>query len=162
MTKIVEKGMAPSVEDRIEEWGDHRTKVPPGQYLLKCIKAEIAKIWQEGRGGFGQSEKVILWFEIFQGDHTGKVVPMFLPLRSHGKISQGSKYFVCWCVANGLRRPSRNRLKEMPISKFLDKVFNGEVVDVKPKYPTGKPKPDLFRYSRVDILYELVIGNPNI
>ena len=146
----------------IEEWPERRTKIPMGQYLLKCIKAEKAKIWQEGRGGWGRPEKVVLWFEIFHGDYTGKVVPMFLPLTTQGKISQGSKYFASWCVANGLRRPLRNRLKDMPVSKFLDKVFNGEIVDAKPRYPTGKPKPDLFRYSRVDILYELVIGDPNI
>ena len=148
--------------DGTEAWHEHRTKVPPGQYLLKCIKAESARIWYEGRGGWGRSGKVILWFEIVQGDYMGKVVPMFLPLTNQGKISQGSKYFASWCVANGLRRPSRNRFKEMPVSKFLDKVFDGELVDVKPRYPTGKPKPDLFHYSRVDILYELVIGNPNI
>jgi hypothetical protein len=147
--------------DRIDRWHEHRTKIPMGRYLLKCIKAEMARIWQEGREGWGRSEKVILWFEVFEGDHIGKVVPMFLPLDNHRKISQGSKYFGSWCVANGLRRPLRNRLKEMPISKFLDKVFDGEVVDAKPRYVTGKPQPDFFRYSRVNVLYELVVGNPN-
>jgi hypothetical protein len=149
------------MDRRIETWHEDRTKVPPGQYLLKCVEADNARIWYEGRGGWGRSGKIILWFEIFQGDHAGKVVPMFLSLGNQGKISQGSKYFACWCVANGLRRPSRNRLKEMSISKFLDKVFDGEIVDVRPKYASGKPRPDLFSYSRVDILYELVLGNPD-
>ncbi len=147
--------------DKIEEWHEHRTKVPLGRYPLRCIKAQKAKIWHEGREGWGRSKKVILWFEVCQGDHIGKVIPMFLTLGNHGKISQGSNYFRSWCVANDLRRPLRNRLKEMPISKFLNKVFDGEVVDAEPRYVTGKSQPDFFRYSRVDVLYELVLGNPN-
>lgn len=147
--------------EKIEKWHEQRTKIPPGRYLLKCIKAQKAFVWHEGRNGWGKSEKVILWFEVIQGDYMGAIVPMFLVVGENGKIPQGSKYFVSWCIANGLRRPLRNRLKEMPPSKFEGKVFEGEVVDVKPKWNTGKEQPKLFHYSRVDALYELIIGNPN-
>lgn len=147
--------------DKIEEWNEHRTKIPPGRYLLRCIKAGKANVWHEGQGGWGRAEKVILWFEVVQGDHMGALVPMFLPLGNNGKIPQGSKYFTAWCIANGLRRPQRAGLKEMPPLKFKDKVFEGEVVDVKPRWITGREQPDLFQYSRVDILYELIIGDPN-
>lgn len=145
--------------DKIEEWHEHRTKIPPGRYELKCIKAAKADIWHEGKGGWGRSEKMLLWFEVFQGEHAGKVLPMFLTIAN--KIPQGSKYFVSWCIANGLRRPSRARLKEMAPSKFLNKVFRAEVVDVKPHWSNGRAQPDLFHYSRVDALYELVVGNPD-
>jgi hypothetical protein len=91
----------------------------------------------------------------------GKVLPMFLPLGNTGKVPQGCKYYTAWCIANGLRRPQRARLKEMPPLKFKDKVFDAEVVDVKPRWITGREQPELFQYSRVDILYELVIGDPN-
>jgi hypothetical protein len=147
--------------DKIEEWHEHRTKIPPGRYLLKCLKGEKASIWHEGQGGYGRSEKIVLWFEVVEGEHMGKVVPMFLPLGRDGKIHQGSKYFTFWCIANGLRLPQRTRLKEMPPLKFKEKVFEGEIVDVKPRWITGKEQPNLFHYSRVDILYELVIGDPN-
>jgi hypothetical protein len=147
--------------DKIEEWHENRTKVPPGKYLLKCIKAGKASVWHEGQGGWGRSEKIILWFEIMEGEHLGKVLPMFLPLGNNGKVPQGSKYFTAWCIANGLRRPPRTRLKEMPPAKFQNKVYEGEVVDVKPRWITGREQPDLFQYSRVDILYELVVGDPN-
>lgn len=147
--------------DKIEEWNEHRTKVPAGRYLLKCIKAEKTKIWHQGTGGWGGSEKVVLWFEITGGEHSGKVVPMFLPLqkdkygKTTGKVPQGSHYFTYWVIANGLKWPERARLKEMPVSKFVDKVFEGEVVDVKPKWNNGKEQPELFHYSRASVLYSL-------
>jgi hypothetical protein len=147
--------------DRIDEWHEHRTKIPPGRYELYCIKAAKAEIWHEGKGGWGKSGKMLLWFEVFQGEHTGKLLPMFLTLGGNGKIPQGSKYFVSWCIANGLRRPARGRLKEMGPSKFLNKIFEGEVVDVKPRWHNGREQPDLFHYSRVDVLYELLAGNPD-
>jgi hypothetical protein len=147
--------------EKIEQWNGHRTKIPAGRYFLKGIGGQKANIWHAGQGGYGKSEKIVLWFEVLEGDEIGKVLPMFLPLGKNGKVSQGSKYFTAWCIANGLRRPQRARLKEMPPLKFKDKVFEGEVVDVKPKWVTGQEQPSLFHYSRVDILYELVVGDPN-
>ena len=147
--------------DNIDAWHENRTKIPPGKYLLKCINAKKTDIWHEGKGGWGRSLKVIVWFEVLEGEQMGAIIPMFLPLGKQGKIPQGSKYFHSWCIANGLHRPSRSRLKDMPPSKFLNKVFEGEVVDVKPRYATGKEQPELFHYSRVDVLYELAIGNPD-
>lgn len=80
--------------DKIEEWNECRTKIPPGKYELTCFKAERTKIWHEGKNGWGKSEKIILWFEVLQGEHVGKVVPMFLPLKldergnATGKVPQ--------------------------------------------------------------------------
>jgi hypothetical protein len=85
---------------------------------------------------------------------------MFLTLGKNGKIPQGSKYFTCWCIANGFRRPERNRLREMPPLKLESKVFEGEVVDVKPRHTRGQEMHEIFHYSRVDALYELLVGNP--
>jgi len=144
----------------IGQWHEERTKIPAGRYLLRCVKAGKEKIWHQGRGGWGKSEKMVLWFEVFEGEYAGSILPAFLPL-SGDKISQGSKYFQFWVVANGLRRPLRNRLKEMPPSKFVGKVFDGEVVDVKPKWHKGVEQPALFHYSRVDALYEVAVGDPN-
>ena len=153
--------------DKIEAWNECRTKIPPGKYELTCFKAERTKIWHEGKNGWGKSEKIILWFEVLQGEHMGKVLPMFLPLKldergnATGKVPQGSNYWKFWCIANGVRRPQRARLKEMPLSKFTGKVFKAEVVTVEPKWINGEQQPELFHYSRVSILYELLIGDPN-
>jgi hypothetical protein len=51
----------------------------------------------------------------------------------------------------------------MPLSKFQGKIFQGEVVDVKPKFaPSGPELPEALHYSRVDILYDLLVGNPDL
>jgi hypothetical protein len=147
------------VKERIEKWSETRTKIPPGEYQLMCLEAKKERIWHQGKDGWGESTKAILWFEVFGGKHMGAFLPAFLPVRE--KITQGQKYFLWWFIANGCRRPVRNRLKDMAFSKFKGKVFRGEVVDVKSKYPNGKPKPGSLSYSRVDILYELIIGNPD-
>jgi len=49
-------------------------------------------------------------------------------------------------------------------SKFLNKSFRAEVVDIKPTWLIpGKEgrqeKPEMFHYSKVFILYECVTGN---
>lgn len=146
-----------------EEWKENRTKIPPGKYELKCIKAEKSSIWFQGKSGYGQSPKVILWFEVFGWEHSGQVLPMYLALSDDGKIHQGSKFFICWYIANGCRRPQRARLKEMALSKFINKIFLGKVVDVKPKFGLTDPElPEGLHYSRVDILYNLLVGNSDL
>ena len=142
-------------------WSENRPKIPAAEYELMCVKAEKQAIWHEGQGSWGRSEKVILWFQVFGGGYNGKVIPMFLTLGDGGKVHQGSKYFVSWCIANGLNRPLRSRLKDMPPSKFENKVFRCEVVDVKPKWKKGYEQPGIFHYSRVDAIYDLIVGDPN-
>jgi hypothetical protein len=148
-----------AVGKKIARWGECRTKLPPGIYELACFEARVEKIWHQGKDAWGESPKAILWFEVFFGEYMGSVVPAFLPIRE--SINQGQKYYEFWVIANGCRRPRRNRLKDMPVSKFIGKVFRGRVVDVKPKYRNGIPKPAIFSYSRADELYELLIGNPD-
>ena len=149
--------------DLYEIWNENRTRIPEGRYSLRCVKAAKSSFWLEGKGGWGKSEKVMMMFEVFStGDYHGALIPMFFALSDDGKIHQGSKYYQCWCVANGLRKPARGRLKEMPPSKFLNKVFSGDVVTVKPKYENGQEQPELFHYSKVQRLYELEVGNPDL
>lgn len=143
------------------EWAQNRSRILPGEYELKCLKAEKKGIWHAGQNAWGRADKVILWLQVFGGEHSGVIVPMFLTTGENGVVHQGSKYFISWCIANGLQRPPRSRLKEMPLSKFENKVFRCEVVDVKPKFKNGTTMPDIFTYSRVDAIYELLAGNPN-
>src|SRR4030042_6880897 len=101
-----------------QAWAENRPKINPGKYQAKCVKAEKSGIWHAGRGGWGRSEKVILWFQIFGGEHSGVIIPTFLTTGENGSVHQGSKYFVFWVIANGLRKPLRSRLKEMPMCKL--------------------------------------------
>jgi hypothetical protein len=143
-----------------QTWAENRPKIPPGKYQAKCLKAEKSGIWHAGQGGWGRSEKVVLWFQIFGGECNGIIIPTFLTIGENGSVHQGSKYFIFWCIANGLRKPLRSRLKEMPLSKFETKFFDVEIVDAKPKL-NGRELPGLFTYSRVDCIYELLVGNPD-
>jgi hypothetical protein len=43
-----------------EKWNENRPRIPAGRYSLKCIK-----------GGWGRTEKIILWFEVFEGEYMG-------------------------------------------------------------------------------------------
>ena len=150
-----------------DEWNQHRTRLPAGQYLVKCLGGQKTEFYLQGTRGYGKSEKIALMFQIIEGEYMGAILPMFLSSPEKGKVPQGSKYYVFWSIANGNRKPTRSRLKEMPLSKFQNKVFRAEVVTVKPKWITGDRReieveqPEHLFYSRVDILYELIIGDPN-
>ena len=162
--------------DLYNQWSEARTKIPPGQYHIKCLNSDRPKIWLEGAKGWGELEnRVILWFQIVEGAQNGKIIPMFLNLptdkdgKLKNKISDGHRYYDAWRIANGGERPPRARFKEMNPSKFLNKSFIAEVVDVKPTWlipsenggkPKKKEKPEIFWYSRVLCLYELLTGNP--
>ncbi len=123
-----------------------------------CLKAERRGIWHPGKDASGKSDKVILWFQVFGGKYSETIIPMFLNVGDNSKVPQGSKLYVAWVIANGSQKPTRGRLKEMPLSIFEKKIFHCEVVDVTPTQ-NGHPLPDALTYSRVDAVYELVTGN---
>lgn len=154
-----------------DHWNENRSHVAPGRYgLLKCIEARKVKFWLQG-SKWGKAERIVLMFEILDGKFKGSIVPMFFPLNDENKIGQGTFYYVAWTIANG-GKPTRPRLKEMPPIKFIGKVFEGEIVEVRAtwKIPEndeeGKAKfrteslPETFFYSKVHNLYSLVIGDP--
>ena len=144
-----------------ETWSEGRPKIPAGSYDLKCLKAEKRSIWHEGQNAWGKTERVVVWFQIFEGEFAGTIIPMFLTIGAGGRVPQGSKYYIGWTIANGLFRPKRGRLKEMALSKFEGKLFRGDVVDVRPKWKGGPEMQSVFHYSRVDVIRELIAGNPD-
>lgn len=142
-----------------EEWQGERSRVPQGNYNLLCLSAKRTVIGLEGKGGWGRVEKIVLWFQIVDdGDYIGKIIPAFLAVPD-SKVSMSTKFYQFWVIANGFKRPGRNRLKDMALTKFIDKIFLASVVDSKSKYPDGTTKPDVFQYSRVDYLKDLIAGN---
>ena len=154
--------------DLYDQWNENRKKIPAGEYLVKCVAGRRSEFWLQGKKGYGTSERFILMFEVIEGDFRGTILPMFLTTSENGKIPQGSYYYAFWSIANGNRKPLRGRLKEMPLSKFQNKVFRAQIVTVKPKWKTGEDEekieieqPGHLHYSRVHLLCELMIGDPN-
>ena len=143
-----------------EKWNEDRTRIPKGPYSLRCIEASYTTSREWGEKGW-------LLFEVVEGDRRGEQIPMFFNLPrggkgkidENGRISQGSNYYLAWGIANGNRKPTRARLKEMAISKFKGKVFLGVVVDSIPRFngPDSPDQPEFTHYSRVKLLQELIM-----
>lgn len=153
--------------DPYEKWNEARTRIEPGEYHIKCISSNRPQIWVQGSKGYGKlNNRVVLWFEVVEGPYKGKIIPMFFNLPENlNKVPDGSRYHDAWRIANGGQRPPRSRFKEMNPSKFLNKSFRAEVVDIKPKWlipgqdkPKEIMKPEPFHYSRVYVLYEFITG----
>lgn len=143
-----------------ETWNENRTHVLPGKYKLKCVETKKLDFWLEGKKGYGKAKRILLMFEVIEGQYSGAIIPMFLTTSSDQKVSQGSNYYKFWAIANGMRKPIRGRLREMPMSMFIGKPFLAEVVDVKPYWIVNEQQveqPELFWYSRVKLIYELLI-----
>jgi len=153
--------------DFYKQWSEARTKIPSGEYHVRCIGSDKPKIWIEGNHGWGKlNNRVVLWFEVVEGACNGKIIPMFFNLPENlNKVPDGSRYYDAWRIANRGERPSRARFKEMNPSKFHGKSFRAEIVDIKPKWlipgedkPKEIEKPEIFHYSKVYVLYELITG----
>jgi len=141
------------INEKIKRYDEHRTKIPEGRYLLFCVKC--GKWTFSYKGKF--VPKIVLWFEIRgECDDYGKIIPMYLEITDDGKVRPRSDYAKFWIIANGCQLPERYRLKEMPPSKFVGQYFDAFVKDVKSEWETGEEQPEVFRYSKVKILYEVV------
>lgn len=157
----MKRGTMESVNEKISQWRDRRTRIPKGKYYLECVKA--ARGTKEFHGAY--VSKVTLWFGV-TGDgkehegiyeHLGKIIPAYLPIGENDKVLPRSYYHKFWVIANEFQEPERLRLKEMPPSLFVGKIFYGFVTDAIPKWPTGEEEPEYFHYSKVKILYELIL-----
>ncbi len=85
--------------------------------------------------------------------------PLFQAFKSYDRWPPRSKYYQNWSIANGARPRSITRMSP---GVFKNKVFRAQVRTVVPKYESGplkgKPKPEIFHYSIVDELLEVVVG----
>ena len=114
--------------------------IPESEYLVSCIQV----FGPHSSRAYG--EKIYLTFEIIDGEHTGKKLPMYL----RPSCFPTSRLYRFWVIANnGL--PSRNATLSPRI--FYGKIFRISTATVKPTYGSGAPLPPVFWYSRVlDIL----------
>ncbi len=110
--------------------------IPDSDYLATCVQV----FGPHSSRAYG--EKIYVSFQILDGGHAGKKLPMFLrPSRF-----PTSRLYRSWVVANG-GLPSRNATLSPRI--FLGKIFRVSTVTVKPRHASGAPMPPVFWYSRV-------------
>lgn len=145
--------------DNIIEQEDDRTWVPDGDYILKCINAKKITYRLPSGGKRIGVEKILLHFRIFEGDYAGKILPMYLRLGEDGHIPRGSHYYFSWFIANNSLPPERRRLKEMPCSIFVGRIFEGHVGTVKQVWGEHE-LPEGLKYSKVEVIYELLLQKP--
>ena len=117
-------------------------RVYDSEYLATCVQV----FGPHKSRAYGN--KIYLTFQVLDGEHAGKKLPMFLrPSRF-----PTSRLYRSWVIANnGL--PSRNAILSPRI--FLGKIFRVSTATVKPKYASGSPMPSIFWYSRVDDILSL-------
>ena len=144
-----------------EVWNEDRPKIPPGVYSVLCVSAGKRKVWWNLEMG---SLQEVLWMQICDGEFSGKTLPMFLPVRRewNGKVPRGSKLYLSYFVANGMKDPERARVKEMSPRIFIGKVFKCWVRDTRSKFLNGSLKPEDLQYSVVEQLIDLLPEIPGI
>ncbi len=129
-------------------------RVPDGEYLAICTRV----FGPHRSRAYGT--KIYLVFEVIDGEHLGKKLPMFLRPSNFPT----SNLYRSWCLAND-GPPSRNARLSPRI--FLGKTFRIRTCTVRPRHrvtgPDGKLRagdllPDFLWYSRVNYLISLEIS----
>jgi hypothetical protein len=129
---------------------DYWELIPDGTYEAQCIKYDETFV-------LGKSRKLFLNFKITElGKHIGKEIFAAFNLRYDRKIRTGSKYYKTWCMVNNWKRPSRNA--KMSPRLFINKIYKIKTRTVKPTH-NGKQMPDIFFYSVVDEILEVLIDS---
>lgn len=105
----------------------------------------------------GEMRLYLRWKVITSGMCHG--VKLFQSFKYYERWGTQSRFYEAWTVANGARPKVRTR---MSLSIFKNKIFSACIRTVKPEYEDGpmkdKPKPDIFHYSIVDRLLEVIAG----
>jgi len=121
--------------------------IPDSEYLATCVQV----FGPHSSRAYG--EKIYVSFQILDGGHAGKKLPMFLrPSRF-----PTSRLYRSWVVANG-GLPSRNATLSPRI--FLGKIFRVSTVTVKPRHASGAPMPPVFLVQPRK-LYEEIFSRVN-
>lgn len=130
-------------------------RVPDSEYLAVCIHVfgpHTSRVY---------GEKFYLTFQIIDGEHAGKKLPMFL---SPSKFPTSNLYRF-WSIAND-GPPSRNARLSPRI--FLGKAFRVRTATVKPRHRVtgadgkiraGDYMPEFMWYSRIDCVLSLEATN---
>lgn len=119
--------------------------IPEGEYEAACVKHEHSRY-------LAKEKRLYLHYQIISGEF--EATKLFQAFNYNYKsFSRASKYYVEWSLAN--KALPRRRDKMSP-RVFLNKAFKVKVVTVKPKHGDGTVKPEMFHYSKVDRIIEVL------
>jgi hypothetical protein len=124
---------------------DPRPFVPEGNYEAVCVKFEVKKY-------LGSEKKLYLHYEIMQGVHIGTKLFQAINYK-YRSFPKASKYYTEWTVANGALPQRRDKMSPRI---FKDRAFLVKVKTSKPKYDDGEFKSELFHYSIVERIIEVL------
>ncbi len=127
---------------------DPLPRIPEGEYEAVCFKVE-SKPYR------GSEKRLYLHFKIVDGTNQGTKLFATYNIK-YKSFPRASKYYTDWSIANGSLPKRRDR---MPGMVFKEKLFCVKVRDARPTYDDGTIKPDMFRYSVVDRIIEILSGN---
>ncbi len=133
--------------------------IPDGDYLA----VGTGFYWDRASRTYG--ERIYVYFRIFEGQHAGTELRMFLRPSRHPT----SNFYRAWSIAND--SPPRSRKTRMSARIFLGKLFKVKTATVRPRHqltgPDGKRRPGPFlpeymAYSKVVCLLSLEVTNQPI
>jgi hypothetical protein len=149
MTIALLKPNAELKSDTTEE--SFRPLIQPGEYLAQCIAFKEFK-------QFGGLKKLALTWDLTLSGMEGVRLAQYFNME-HQTFKENSFYYENWVVANNCTRPRRRNRAYMPPTMFTNIVGAVLVVTVSPKFENGKPKPEVFHYSKVQRLLSLSVPN---
>ena len=126
-----------------------RPRIPEDVYEAVCFKTE--------ESSFREKEKrLYVHYRIISGEFEGVELYQtfnFIYKYSKGGFPRGSKYYKEWSKAN---RSLPDRNDKMTPRVFKNNVFKVKVRFTNPKEDDGSAMDDIFRYSVVDIIIEVL------
>jgi hypothetical protein len=138
-----------NIKDEIDSQDaeEYYPRIPEGEYEAICYGAEIGRAW-------GNIPKLFLQFNIVGGEKDGTRLFMACTYVK-GKCKKRSKLYGQYMILHG--RPLSKKDKPHP-KRFVGKMYRVKVRDVNPKESDNTLKPDIFKYSVVDRIIEVIAG----
>lgn len=119
--------------------------IPAGIYEAVCINSQKSKY-------LGKERRLYLHYQITSGEYFNTII--FQSFNNNYKsFPMASKYYIEWSLAN---RALPKRRDKMSPDVFLKKAYRVKVTTVRRKYSDGTFMPEMFNYSKVDRIVEVL------
>jgi hypothetical protein len=124
-----------------------RPRIPSGNYEAICFDSKIQPYRKD-------SLKLYLFYKIISGKYEGEIIIQAFNYH-YDVFTENTNYFVEWSMANG-ELPKRREKSRMTTRIFLNKTFLVKVRTAKAKHSDNTEKPEMFNYSVIDRIIEVL------